>query len=179
MFHNSWVFGSQSDVSRSLTLEMVKIILTIVLLIAILGNSKCLLVYHRSADAEDPSRKVGLKFDNSQNIQNINWKNGISICIRYKFKHLGQIGNPLFFIGKSDTIALTFLMQWVIGNDLPSFGGILMYEKSKKVLYYPWIGFDMNEAHVGFVRYWHHLCLVFNLQNSTISFAVVSVNLDV
>ena len=151
-------------------------ILTIVSLIAILGNSKCLLVYHRSADAEDPSRRVGLKFDNSQNIQNIDWKNGISICMRYKFEHLGEFGNPLFFIGKSNTIAITFLLQWVIGNDLPSFGGIQMNKKNNRVFYHPWIGLDMNEAHVGFVRFWHHLCLVINVQKSTISFAVVSVN---
>ena len=153
---------------------MLRLLLNIVSLLIMLENSKALLVYHRSGNAENSARKVGLKLDNSQIIEKIDWSGGISICTRYKFKQLGQNGNPLFYIGKSDTIALTFFIQWVLANDLPSFGGIRIDLKNEKPFYYSWIGFDMNEAHVGFVRFWHHLCLVIDIQRSTISFAVVS-----
>ena len=57
-------------------------------------------VYHRSASNEYPGKNgVELTYQSQQNKkEKPSWKNGISICLRYKYEQWGKGYNVLFHI---------------------------------------------------------------------------------
>ena len=53
----------------------------LILLSAILSVSESLKVYSRTISSADLTKKIGLRYHNNQAKEEINWENGMTICV--------------------------------------------------------------------------------------------------
>ena len=88
--------------------------LCLIFLSAILSVSECLKVYSRSISSTDLTKKVGLRYYNNQAKEEIDWKNGMTVCVRFKYEQLGTslLENVLFSIGQSKSTLVSFVIRW-------------------------------------------------------------------
>ena len=153
----------------------------LILLLAVLSVSSSLKVYSRSILNNDHSKKVGLRYQNTEGKEDINWKNGITICIRFRYEQLGTAWseNVLFSIGQSKSSLISFIIRWHLDNDFPdspNIGAIAFRRHNETTFYLPWIGDDIGYARYVSVRIWHHLCLSFDFKKSNLRLRIVIVS---
>ena len=104
--------------------------------------------------------------------QNIDWKNGITVCTRFNLMKLSQY---VFYLGRRDLIAFHFTINYILGGDAnrPSQGRIILEKDKKRIFYIPWFDHDPNDAEYVAVNIWHHVCISWDCTNSKISLIVV------
>ena len=137
-------------------------------------------VYHRSNSNEYPGKNgVELAYQRQQSKEEKpTWKEGISICLRYKYEQLGKGYNPLFHVGNSSSTSLIFYVMWEIQNGQGVLGGSSILEKEIDNAWSMWTSQSIDDgAKFAFVRFWHHFCLSIDAGSYMIQLVVVSKNL--
>ena len=157
-----------------------RVILLLSLLNLALSNTpSSVKVYHRSTSNEYPSKNgVELTYKSQQNKkEKPSWKNGISICLRYKYEQWGKGYNVLFHIGNSSLAAITFYVSWKMENGQVVLGVSKIWEKETDNTWSMWTSQSIDDgAKFAFVRFWHHFCLSIDAGSYMIQLVVVSLN---
>ena len=153
--------------------------LCLILLSAILSVSESLKVYSRTISSADLTKKIGLRYHNNQAKEKINWNNGMTVCVRFKYEQLGTsfLENVLFSIGQSKSTLVSFVIRWNVENafpNSPNLGAIIFRKHDKPIFYFPWIGKNIGYSKYISVKIWHHLCLSFDVKKAILELVIVS-----
>ena len=120
-------------------------VLLIVITFSQIEMGKCLKMYNSTLMRDDTNEISGLQLLDNQ-IKDIDWSTGVTICMRFNFKKI--LGQKLFNFGQDSGVSLTF---WYPNSNL-------IYQSTL-----PWKSYR-PETSISIDK-WNHLCFAVDRTN--------------